>query len=863
MTPSRDDAPLHTPHSSIDSSRSNVLPKRSSSPAPSVASSISSLPYRRSNATLSSVFASTSTLRPNTPGSGTSTPHAPIVAGSVFSPPPRAGTASPVLSSTGLSDEIRTLILRSFVPHIGVVASPDTEDICRAKGFTGGFLELIRPYGDLIQGKVTIRDSVGASRSWDDFGIRFTGLKDGLGVRPRRSTEARPGSANGDPRGELLPFVRVGGDVGLVEDAVDRHLSFAELQMGGAVDDYFNSKRTGAEAFGSSSPFYRLYLRRLLSGLPISPHETFSHPVACIIAISSRCPNPIEELRQLYQSTNTGDHRLPQWVNNDYLRYYVLVHDEDHDDIAKSTALYEQMKRHFGLHCHLLRLRSTQCVSSDDDAVRLPMSDWLSASEELAEIQKRGKKSPHQAISKTCLPLAEISEDVEDPTPCLFDSDATAIRTFVRELVTQSIIPTMEKNSMIWNEQVASKRKGISGRFISLSKRWTGFGSSSRNSGISLQGGSGSNYDSLQGFYRPDAPEALMRKLADYAFMLRDFRLASSTYDLLRSDFNNDKAWKYYAGANEMTVISTLLVPQSMSSKTRIENIDQMLETASYSYLARCEAPYNALRGLTIGLELLKLRGHSACDDAARWAARIIETRLVGHIGHALFTERISDCYSSMQGVGTFSWGMRRRKAGLWAVLAADAWMKLDKSVQAEKCLDVAATLYGLNEDADAEDEKQTRKTLEFTRMRAFMDELRQAVVASRLASRVGFGAEEGADGDGGEAQEGVLAGQEEEEEVVEEVSETLGQDKRSHRQSLIGAIVPPLAGENTLSPLRTRDEESAFLAEGQQPDKPKEAAATAPEELFEKAEGGEGAAGEKAPVEGEGAPAEKEGEQE
>ncbi|KAB2575450.1 Trapp complex protein trs85 [Lasiodiplodia theobromae] len=839
MTPSRDDGPLHTPHSSIDSGRSNALPKRTSSPAPSIASSISSLPHRRSTATLSSVFASTSTLRPNTPGSGTSTPHAPIIAGSVFSPPPRTGTASPVLSTAGISDEVRALILRSFVPHVGVVASPDTEEICRGKGFAGGFLELIRPYGDYVPGKVTIRDSNGASKSWDDFGVRFTGLKDGLGVRPRRSTEARPGSANGDPRGEPFPFVRVGGDVGLIEEAVDRHLSFAELQMGSAADDYFNSNRSSADAPGSSSPFYRLYLRRLLSGLPISPHETFSHPVACIIAISSRCPNPIEQLRQLYQSTNNGDHRLPQWVNNDYLRYYVLVHDEDHDDIGKSTALYEQMKRHFGLHCHLLRLRSTQCVSSDDDAVRLPISDWLSASEELAEIQKR-----------------ETSEDVEDPTPCLFESDATAIRTFVRELVTQSIVPTMERYAMQWNEQIASKRKGISGRFMSLSKRWTGFGSSSRNSGISLQGGSGSNYDSLQGFYRPDAPEALMRKLADYAFMLRDFRLAASTYEILRSDFNNDKAWKYYAGANEMTVISTLLVPQSMSTKTRIENIDQMLETASYSYLARCEAPYNALRGLALSLELLKMRGHSACDDAARWAARIIETRLVGAIGHALFTERISDCYSSMRGVGSMNWGMRRRKAGLWAVLAADAWMKLDKSVQAEKCLDAAASLYGLNDDVDAEDEKASRKTVEFESMRGFMDELRQAVVASRLASRVGFAAgEEGAEGaEGGEAALGTSqAGEAEgggEEEIVEEVSETLGQEKRHHRKSLIGAVVPPLAGENALSPMRTRDDADpmAFLSPDQQLDKAKDAAA-AQEQMFEKAESGQGAAGEMAPV--------------
>jgi len=40
-----------------------------------------------------------------------------------------------------------------------------------------------------------------------------------------------------------------------------------------------------------------------------------------------------------------------------------------------------------------------------------------------------------------------------------------------------------------------------------------------------------------------------MRKLADYAFMLRDWKLAHSTYDILRKDFANDKAWKYAAGA--------------------------------------------------------------------------------------------------------------------------------------------------------------------------------------------------------------------------------------------------------------------------------------------------------------------------
>jgi hypothetical protein len=302
-------------------------------------------------------------------------------------------------------------MLRAFVPHVAVLTSEDADDILREKGFgSGGFLELVRPFGEKIQGRVTIRNSVGASTTWDDYGIRFVGLGDGLGgpALPRRSQDGG-GTANGRLSGSTARSAvgppKIGGDVPVIEELVDRHLDWAEM-MGPASNgptDYLNHKEKDADATpkgpqaaaappvtSPASPFYTLYFRRLLSALPTTPHETFSHPVACCIVISSRNPNPIGELKELYHSTNTGSDKLPVWVNNEYLRYYVLVHDEDHDDIAKSTALYEQMRRSFGLHCHLLRLRSTQCLPSDDDSVRLPASEWSPASEELGEIQQRG-----------------------------------------------------------------------------------------------------------------------------------------------------------------------------------------------------------------------------------------------------------------------------------------------------------------------------------------------------------------------------------------------------------------------------------------------------------------------------------------
>lgn len=62
----------------------------------------------------------------------------------------------------------------------------------------------------------------------------------------------------------------------------------------------------------------------------------------------------------------------------------------------RSTALFDQMKKHFGIHCHLLRLRSGgRTVVTDDDAVVFPTVNWRSAAEELADITSKQASPPH------------------------------------------------------------------------------------------------------------------------------------------------------------------------------------------------------------------------------------------------------------------------------------------------------------------------------------------------------------------------------------------------------------------------------------------------------------------------------------
>ena len=308
-----------------------------------------------------------------------------------------ASDTLPLYNSNDLNLDFRNTIIRSFAPRVAVYASKDTEDFMTGKGFKGGLCSLLRPYGERLQGKVIIRDSIGSSKICDDFGIRF------VDSQGRRRTDVHHttcttfgfdyGSHLNDSQDNLsrssLSHDRYSGAV--IDQVLQRCLQNQDEKMNGDEGNNLVYGSLAHESQPKSSQIYPIYLRKLLSSTSPVPFETFTHPVACMIAVSSHHQAPIEALRQLYTDTSHGGNQTPAWVGTDYLRYYVLIHDEEKDDITKSTALFDLMKRHFGLHCHLLRLRGTECVQTDDDSVQVPPCEWLSAEEEMDSISAKGR----------------------------------------------------------------------------------------------------------------------------------------------------------------------------------------------------------------------------------------------------------------------------------------------------------------------------------------------------------------------------------------------------------------------------------------------------------------------------------------
>lgn len=282
----------------------------------------------------------------------------------------------------------RQIIVDSFAPRVTCYASTDADELIKLKGFNTGLRELLCSFGERVQGKVIIRDSLGVGREWEDFGVRFIDPSSLQHVQTLEGSSQE--SLSSRPLSTQTSFETL-DPAALIDKIIQSHL---ESQDGcsDADDPHVYDFSIGSQRSGRNDdePLYSFYLRKLLSSTHIVPYETFSHPIACIIAVSSRNEDPIDSLRRLYESSSHERNNIPTWVNTDYLRYYVLIHDEENDDITKSTALFDLMKRHFGLHCHLLRLRSSRCVPTDDDSFQVPSCEWLSANEEMDRLHRIG-----------------------------------------------------------------------------------------------------------------------------------------------------------------------------------------------------------------------------------------------------------------------------------------------------------------------------------------------------------------------------------------------------------------------------------------------------------------------------------------
>ncbi|KAI9015852.1 ER-golgi trafficking TRAPP I complex 85 kDa subunit-domain-containing protein [Phycomyces nitens] len=488
----------------------------------------------------------------------------------------------------------------------------------------------------------------------------------------------------------------------------------------------------------------------MLSLRGITEHETFDHPVAVLIVISSANPDPMSTIMQLYNPNVPSFTIDKPYVDPNILRFYVLLHDPQQTTLEQSQIVFDKMKKTFGLHCHLLKLNSRPPPSDlfedsiqhmdENNAIRDIWSQLPTSLNIESRLQARtstlagpellspnsssfstplspspsGHRRSNSASSNTNSFTApthgtnlqngplDMTSPLEDGTRmpthdmhligsaaspamqygrCLTVDDVQNTQLMVKELVVQSLVPFMERNVQHWNEQVASARRGITGRVFGAGRRF--FGTSSRTSSPqSIQSIPATGPNTPVGtntltIFPYAAPEAQMRKLADYAFMLRDFKFAHAIYDNVRRDYATEKAYKYHAGTQEMIGVCQLMLNQPLTNKL---DVDRNFELAVQQYLGRCRSSFHATRTTIMYYELLKAR--------RMW--KEVPTALVRMTGEdsdlrsALFLEQAAHCFLRAPSPMV-------RKYGFHLVMAGHRYGKASQRQHAFRCYKLAA----------------------------------------------------------------------------------------------------------------------------------------------------------------------------
>lgn len=450
------------------------------------------------------------------------------------------------------------------------------------------------------------------------------------------------------------------------EPAVDLWLD----QVGQDVAANVNGWLANDTGNSRDEPWYTAVREAVLSNRDLGGDvDSFNSPYATLVALSTANPDPLNALASLWEQAHASAADQP-----DRLRFVLLVHDCGHTDAGidwtEAQKLHDTVRKTYGLHTALVPLFSAaQAAERREPAAPDAAALWPGP--------PRRARNPPALVGLGVDDGSETSPEIMTPDYASSDGpigselsvqDLTALTTFAREFVVQSLVPFLERSAIVAHEQWVASRRSLGGRLFSVGRKYFGGGggggaSGGPNSNESSRAGSPGpasaqsrdGYNPTKGVYvggihplscsslsrgslsaisnryHPLSQLSQTRRLADLCLVLGDPKLAHAVYESLAKDHRTDKAWRQAAAATRMAGLSSLLVysatiqaaptaasTASSSSSTPSplgspnNNPDAYLvAAASLSSLPPTPADYDSLRSTLLYYELYKLLAHA------------------------------------------------------------------------------------------------------------------------------------------------------------------------------------------------------------------------------------------------------------
>ncbi|KAI0778588.1 ER-golgi trafficking TRAPP I complex 85 kDa subunit-domain-containing protein [Trametes elegans] len=331
----------------------------------------------------------------------------------------------------------------------------------------------------------------------------------------------------------------------------------------------------GAKIWRDRTPWWE-EVKRCVEGDHVpSSSEGWNHPVSLILAVTTTAANPLQALQDL--TSRAFD--FPPWVDITSLRYFLIIHPANSplaDPIAE--ALFNAVKKQYGLHSYLLPLHlPTDPLPSPVPVPALPPRLPTLAVHDSPLLTPRPTGSgstfitpsstppppPTSPMPQAARPPPLTNKQQENPpqsptvyagsTLRLTQDDIQQIGRFVREFVTMSLVPWMEKCVVEWNENYSSSRR-LPSRLFSSTRRLFGASSTttsqatpSHASNTSVSSGSSRYTHGTSGSVSSIASVTSVstmgggsvnqqRRLAEFSTILGDYKLAISVWETLRKE---------------------------------------------------------------------------------------------------------------------------------------------------------------------------------------------------------------------------------------------------------------------------------------------------------------------------------------
>ncbi|XP_073005492.1 uncharacterized protein [Typha latifolia] len=454
------------------------------------------------------------------------------------------------------------LLLEEITPVVMVLTTPLVEDACQKNGLN--FIEMLLPFSLFKKIDVPVRTAADQPYRLQMFKLRLMYASD-IRLQNYEAAEQHLKQVVSDSSEKALP------DLLSDPPQLETVLSKSESDL--------------------CPQWIQLFNKELIRTVSFSEHESFDHPVACLLVVSSKDEQAVNRFVDLF---NTD--QLPSLLNDGVmdpkiLKHYLLLHDNQDGTPERANSILAEMRSTFGPNdCRLL------CINS-----------------------ARGEGVNGEDIS--LLPYKNHGLHGHDIAYSLNMDDLNGIKDFMQGLASNHIIPYMEQKIRVLNQQVSATRKGFRNQIKNL---WWRKGKDDTPEAPNVP------------MYTFSSIESQIRVLGDYAFMLRDYELALSNYRLLSTDYKLDKSWKCYAGAQEMSGLSYFMLDQSRKES------EYCMENAFSTYLkVGSSGQRNATRCGLWWAEMLKARGQYREASTVYFRISNEEPSLLA----AVMLEQASCCY--------------------------------------------------------------------------------------------------------------------------------------------------------------------------------------------------------------------------